>query len=132
ESVPIFYWPYIQGDANDPLGPLQNFSFGQDQIFGTQVYLTFNMWNLLRIVPVPQTRWTLLTDYFSDRGPSLGSNVDYMGNQRFGIPNTYQGNVKTYGIYDQGTDNLGGGRGENDNHPLWRGRFLWRENMAQL
>ena len=56
----------------------------------------------------------------------MGTNYDYAGNDLFGLPGKYVGTVKAYGIHDTGTDILGGGRGADDNHPVWRGRFLWR------
>ena len=43
-----------------------------------------------------------------------------------------QGVVKAYGIYDTGVDQLGGGRGEADGHPDYRGRFTWTHNWQDL
>src|SRR5207302_857304 len=50
----------------------------------------------------------------------------------FGVPARVAGLVKAYGMEDTGKDILGGGRGENDNHPDSRGRFLYRENIQEL
>jgi hypothetical protein len=126
EDYPIFWLPYIQGDANDPLGPLRSIMLNYNRIYGFQAGLTFNVYNLLAMDPLPGTRWTLDTDYLSARGPALGTNYDYAGNDLFGLPGKYVGTVKAYGIHDTGTDILGGGRGSDDNHPDWRGRLLWR------
>lgn len=126
EGVPIFYLPWVQGDAEEPLGPLQNLSFRQDRVFGTQLLTTFNMWSLLRLDPLPNTRWTLEGDYLSRRGPALGTDYQYAGNNLFGWPGPYAGLVKMYGILDDGTDILGGGRGEFEPHPDARGRVLSR------
>jgi lipopolysaccharide assembly outer membrane protein LptD (OstA) len=132
EGVPIFYLPVIQGDANEPLGPLQNLQFRHDNIFGYQVLVTYNMYSLLRVDPLPNTRWTLETDYLSNRGPALGTEFQYTGKDLFGLVGPYQGDAKAYGIYDTGTDKLGGGRGEADNHPIWRGRILARHQQTFL
>lgn len=132
EGVPVFYLPFIQGDANDPLGPLESIRFGQDRIFGTQIYTTWDVWNLLNRNPRPGMRWTADFDYLSYRGPAAGSNFEYSGRDLFGIPSTYQGLVKLFGIYDEGRDVLGGGRGEFDHHPLWRGRVLLQHNEQFL
>src|SRR5262249_8848545 len=43
ESVPIFYLPFVQGDANEPFGPLKSLGFRQDRVFGTQILTTFNV-----------------------------------------------------------------------------------------
>jgi hypothetical protein len=126
EDYPIFYLPFVQGDANDPLGPLHNIMLNYNRIYGFQAGLTFNTYDLLGVDPIPGTRWTLDTDYLSARGPALGTNYDYAGSDLFGLPGKYFGTVKAYGIYDTGQDILGGGRGLDDNHPDWRGRFLWR------
>ncbi|HEY1379995.1 MAG TPA: hypothetical protein VGF55_24545, partial [Gemmataceae bacterium] len=128
EGVPVMYLPVVQGDANDPFGPLQSIAFRNDRIFGTQVYTTFNVWNLLNRNPEPGTRWTADLDYLSRRGPAAGSLFEYAGKDLFGLPGPYQGQFKVYGLYDDGTDILGGGRGEHDHHPLWRGRILSDHN----
>jgi hypothetical protein len=128
EDVPVFYLPVIQGDANNPLGPLRSLGFSQDRIFGTQVYTTFDVWNLLNRQPLPGTRWDLEADYLSRRGPALGTNFEYGGRDLFGLEGKYAGLVKLYGIHDVGTDILGGGRGDLDQHPEWRGRALFRHS----
>jgi hypothetical protein len=125
EGVPVFYLPVVQGDANDPFGPLHSVAFKNDRIFGTQLYSTFNVWNLLNREPLPGTRWMADLDYLSRRGPAAGSEFDYAGKDLFGLSGDYAGKLKAYGIYDNGTDILGGGRGEFDQHPWWRGRFLF-------
>ncbi len=132
EDVPIFYLPFLQGDANDPLGPLESISLGYNRIFGFQAAATFNVYDLLGIDPLPGTRWRADVDYLSRRGPALGTNFEYFGTTFFELPARLNGLVKAYGIHDTGTDILGGGRGENEHHTEWRGRFLWRQNVQGL
>jgi hypothetical protein len=132
EDVPFFYLPIFQGDADDPLGPIEGFSFGYNRIFGGQFSTTLNVYNLLGLDPLPGTRWRMDLDYLTSRGPALGTEFDDGGKDLFGIPSKYNGLFKAYGIHDSGTDNLGGGRGENDDHPEWRGRILARENVFDL
>jgi hypothetical protein len=129
EKVPIFYFPFLQGDANDPLGPLEQLNFKYDRIFGAQLYTTFNAYDLIGIDPIPGTRWKFDVDYLSARGPALGTQFDYAGNELFDIPGKYYGLTKAYGINDTGTDILGGFRGQDDKHPHWRGRFLERHTQ---
>lgn len=126
EDVPIFYFPYLQGDVNDPLGPLESINFKYDRIFGFQFFSSFNVYDLIGIDPLLGTRWKLFGDYLNRRGPALGSDFEYTGEGLFGLPGKYTGLVRAYGINDQGTDILGGGRGENEDHPNDRGRLLWR------
>jgi hypothetical protein len=126
EGYPFFYLPYIQGDINDPLGPLENINYKVDRVFGNQFSAQFNVYDLLGIEPDPGTRWKATTNYFDKRGPSLGTEYDYSGKEIFGVPGNYTGLVKAFGINDTGTDILGGDRGVGDDHPKWRGRFLDR------
>src|SRR5262249_50256448 len=112
EREPVLYWPYLQGDINAPLGPLQNFNFGYNQIFGAQFFTTLNAYDLLGLTRVPGTRWRFDVDYMTARGPALGTQFDFEGKDLFGIRNRYQGLFKLYGIYDNAEfDTLGGGRG---------------------
>lgn len=142
EGIPIFYFPYLKGDVEDPLGPIENISFNYSQIFGFQLLTTLDVYDLFGVDPVPGTRWNLMADLLTKRGPALGTEFDYAGTELFGIPNRYQGLIKAWGIYDDGEDILGGSRGTLAfptsttaipiTHPLWRGRFLARHNLLDL
>lgn len=126
ENVPVFWLPYLQGDANDPLGPLEQINVGFNRVFGAQFMTTWNVYDILGVDPIPGTRWKLQADVLTSRGPALGTEYDYAGKDLFGLTGRYNGLFKSYGIYDTGTDNLGGGRGPDDDHPIWRGRILER------
>src|SRR5205807_3826707 len=102
------------------------------KIFGFELLTTFNMYDLIGIDPLPDTKWKLYIDYLSRRGPALGTEFDYKGKNLFDVDNKYEGFLKAYGIYDTATDNLGGGRGPLEHHPGWRGRLLWRQNIQEL
>ena len=132
EDVPVFYFPFLQGDARDPLGPLESIRFNHDRIFGTQIYTTFNVYDLLGLDPQPGTRWRADIDYLSRRGPALGTEYNYGGKNLLDIPSLYAGMIKAYGMRDTGSDILGGPRGPSEHHPDWRGRFLWRQNWWEL
>ena len=57
EDYPFFYFPYVQGDANDPLGPLTAVSFNySNKVFGFELMTTFNMYDLIGIDPLPDTK----------------------------------------------------------------------------
>lgn len=144
EGVPVFYFPYYAGDAQDPLGPLQNFSVGGDRIFGFRLLTSWDAYQLLGLDRAPGTRWRLFVDYFSNRGPAAGSEFDFNGKDYFGTTNTTSGMLKAYGIYD-GSDHdvLGGGRGQYDfypphsqvpitHRPDWRGRIFSQINVQDL
>src|SRR5262249_53342242 len=63
EDVPVFYLPFIQGDANDPLGPVRSANIGYNQIFGFQVGVSLNVFDLFAITPPVGTKWTFGVDY---------------------------------------------------------------------
>lgn len=128
ENVPFFYVPYLQGDVNDPLGPLESININYNKMYGTQIFTTWNVYDLIGITPNPGTRWTLNVDFMNKRGPALGTNYDYLGSTYLGIPSNYVGYWKLYGMYDKGFDLLGGGRGI-EGHPLYRGRAFWHHNQ---
>jgi hypothetical protein len=132
EDTPVFWLPYVRGDANDPLGPLEDVSFGYNNIFGAQFTTVFNVYNLLGIDPIANTRWRLNLDYLTLRGPAAMTDFEYNGKSFLGLPARMMGEVKAFGINDTGTDELGGGRGPLDNHPEWRGWFYWQQNVQAL
>jgi len=132
ENFPVFYLPYLQGDARDPLGPIEGMNLGFNNIFGGQFGLTLNTFDLLGIQPFENTRWRLNLDYLTKRGPGIGTDFDYMAPDFFGIPGRVDGLFKAYGIRDDGLDVLGGNRQEGEPHPLYRGRLLWRQTNSNL
>jgi hypothetical protein len=118
-DVPFFYLPFLRGDANDPLGPVNNFSFGYNKVFGAEVSVGLDVFNLLGVRRPLNTRWRMDLEYLSARGPALGTTFDTAGRKLFGTDATYTAQVKLFGIHDTGLDNLGGSRTDLE-HPNWR------------
>jgi hypothetical protein len=145
EDVPIFYFPYLQGDARDPLGPLESLSIGYSKTFGFTLFTSWNVYDLIGMDPEPGTRWRLNVDGLTSRGPSIGTDFDAHGKELFGIRSKYELLVRSMVIDDNGNDLLGGNRGIQVtygypgipttlpiNHPEWRGRFLSQLNMQEM
>ena len=127
--IPFFYLPYARTELNDPFGPFQGVTFRQDRIFGFQAYASWDMLKLVGLTPLENERWSLLTDYLSERGPGLGTNYNLAAQKFFGMDAPYQTLVKGYIMYDRGEDQLGGPR-EMDSPPApLRGRFLWQHQQ---
>lgn len=132
-ELPVFWLPRLRVDANEPLGPLNTIGFGQDRIFGTQIYTTWDMYKLLALKPPEGHNWRLLLDYLSDRGPAAGTTYDYTLRPRaeqFQSPG--RGYFHMYGLTDGGVDTLGGNRGEEPIPPGFRGRAIWRHQQEIL
>ncbi len=127
-GVPVGYFPWYRGDANEPLGPFVSAGGGSDRIFGVQVDTTWNMFELLALRPPPGQKWTLEADYLSLRGPALGTDARYelpVADPTSGLSPT-RGTIKYYSIWDHGLDQLGPDRGTQPTQPPFRDRFLWQ------
>ena len=128
-GIPVWYWPFMRADAGDPFGPFRGASISQDNQFGFQVYLNWDMLKLIGLTPLQGERWTLLTDYLTRRGPALGTNYSLTQQEFLGLYAPFQTQVKGYAIYDQATDILGGNRQNEFDPPGMRGRFLFRHQQ---
>jgi hypothetical protein len=125
-GIPVWYWPAMMTDANDPFGPFRGINFRQDRSFGFQAYGNWDMLKLVGLTRLKGERWDLLTDYMSRRGPALGTNYSLIQDTFFGMDAPFQTMVKGYTVYDKGTDILAGNR-QNEFVPTdFRGRFLFR------
>jgi hypothetical protein len=111
EGVPIFYFPYLKGRVEDPLGPLDNVGISYDNVFGAQFQTTWDMFDLLNLPRPEGQRWRLFLDYLTARGPGFGTEYDFAGRELFGIQTNFSGMVKLYGMSDRKQDVLGGDRG---------------------
>ncbi|MBO0700665.1 MAG: hypothetical protein J2P46_19870, partial [Zavarzinella sp.] len=117
-GIPVWYWPFIRTDANDPFGPYRGTLFRQDRQFGLQAYTTWDMLKIVGLTPLNRTEhWTLLTDYLTRRGPGLGTNYSVISPDFMGMDAPYSTLVKGYVIYDQATDILSGGLREQHFQP---------------
>lgn len=108
--VPVFYWPVFTSNLENPTYYIQRFQFKQDQILGTQFLLGFDLYQLLNLDPVKGTKWTLNTDYFSNRGFAPGTTFTYRTSSFLGIDRPAAGLFDIWGLYDQGFDTLGSDR----------------------
>ena len=133
EGIPIFYLPYLAGNLNDPLGPVQSLSAGYNQVYGATFGVTLNAYDLIGVQPLEGTKWRLMFDYLSLRGPAVGTDFSYGGAKYLGLPSDrYEGDFKAYGIYDGGVDNVGGQRPVVFTPTAFRDRINWRQGIYDL
>ena len=124
-GVPVLYWPVIATDLTKPTFYVDRIKLKNDGVFGTQVLVDWDLYQLLGIEePPPNTKWTLSTDFLSDRGPALGTNYLYSGDTLFGVPGGYRGFIDAWGVHDDGRDNLGLDWRDLAVPDPWRGRVL--------
>ena len=107
EEVPVAYLPRVSGPAEDPKIPLRRATAGYDRIFGFQVRTVWDATQVFGLDEPPGTRWDLMLDYLSDRGPAMGTGGVWRGADALGIPGTYDGSGLAWYIHDDGVDNLG-------------------------
>ena len=128
-DTPVLFFRRTSGNVSDPFGPLQGFSLANDRVFGQQVYTTFDLFNLLALRPPLGHRWVLRADYLSDRGPALGTDYLYTGQDLFGFGGPHYGSFTAFGILDSGTDILGGDRDPTPPRSDLRGRVRLQHNQ---
>lgn len=109
-EFPIFYWPVLATDLNDPTYYIKRVQINNDYIFGTQVLADFNAYHLLGLDPIPGTDLTGRLGYLSKRGLAGGASFKYDRTDLFGIPGGYGGFINAWGLHDSGLDNLGSDR----------------------
>ena len=83
QNVPFFYLPYIAGDAREPFGPINSVNFGYNTVFGVQLGLGLNVYELLGIEPLENTHWRADLNYLSRRSPGVDSQFDFCGQRTF-------------------------------------------------
>lgn len=114
-GVPVFWWPTIATDLEKPSFIIDNVRVGSDRVFGTQLMVDWDAYQLFGIRNAPAgTDWHLSTDYFSDRGPGGGTNFEYDRPEVFGFLGPAKGAIDFWAIDDRGHDNLGLGRRDID------------------
>ncbi|MGA2069267.1 MAG: hypothetical protein ABSG86_30225 [Thermoguttaceae bacterium] len=132
-DVPLFYWPVMTEDLNNPSFLLHHFGYKSDGVFGQQILTDWDLFQLLGIRHPPiGMDWDLTLDYMSQRGFGFGTTFLYHGNNYFGIPGPTAGLLDSFAIFDHGFDNLGIDRPHVLFNDDFRYRFLWqhREQLS--
>ncbi len=131
--VPIFYWPRLATDLNDPTYYIRNAAVNNDTVFGTQILTRWSGYDLLGIRNKPVgTDLDVRLDYLSDRGFGYGGTFTYDRNGLFDLPDHITGLGSFWGIQDRGSDNLGVGRRNVPLEESYRYRLFWqhRQNLS--
>ncbi len=122
EGLPIAYWPFSRGDFSRDTMAFRSAKFGYNGDFGATVETRWYLFNLMGLEQPQGFDATLKHDYFSERGPAAGIDMDYERED-------YMGLLRTYYINDHGKDDFGGQRGSISPDTDNRGRALWRHRQ---
>lgn len=124
-DLPVFYWPYLATDLEEPSFYIRRVRLKNDNVFGTQVLTHWNVFQLLGVRRRPRdTDWDLSLDYLSDRGFGHGTALAYSVGELFDMPGPASGLIDFWGIHDSGWDNLGSDRRRLDPEADYRFRLL--------
>ncbi|UCG33571.1 MAG: LPS assembly protein LptD [Phycisphaerales bacterium] len=122
DGTPVLYWPYSRGDFKQSESVLKRVAAGYRDDWGATLETEWYLSNLLGLEQPDGFESTLLLDYFSDRGPAAGVDVDYERDSYYGL-------FRSYYVSDRGEDNLGGLRDDLEPAHDNRGRVLWRHRQ---
>jgi len=129
-DIPVFYWPRISSDLDDPTYYVRRVRLKNDGVFGTQVLTDWDLYQLLNIGRKPEgTDWDLSLDYLSERGFGHGTTFRYDRQGLFGWPGRYSGLFDYWGILDHDTDNLGSDRRSVPLEQDYRYRLFWQHRQ---
>lgn len=129
-GVPLLYWPTFSSDVRVSTFYVNSIRLRRDNIFGSQVYVDYDVFQLLGTERPPEgVQWILSTDYLSKRGPALGTTVTYERNEFFGLVGPTRGFIDAWAIRDRGLDVLGRGRRDLVPERELRGRVLARHRQ---
>ncbi|NQU20391.1 MAG: hypothetical protein HQ567_03845, partial [Candidatus Nealsonbacteria bacterium] len=130
DDVPIFYWPTLATNLEDPTFYLRRARIKNDQVYGTQILTNWDAFQLLGYNDPPEgTDWDLSLDYLGRRGFGHGTTVMYDRDQFFGVPGPTAGLADFWGIGDHGTDNLGRGRRNLPPEQSYRYKLFWQHRQ---
>lgn len=108
----------VRADLAGAYLPIRSVRAGYDDIWGGSVETRWYLPKVFGLQPPPWVDASLLVDYYSQRGPAIGTDVNYEQPQQFG-------RIRGYLIYDTGTDTLGNAPDRMNLQPpfLTRGRL---------
>jgi hypothetical protein len=128
--VPVFYWPTIATDLNDPTYYIRRVQMREDNVFGNQFLTDWDAYQLLGIRKKPKgTSFDISLDYLSKRGFGYGADFNYGGPEFLGIPGPTKGLADFWAIQDGGLDDLGQQRTAVPPEASYRYRLLWQHRQ---
>lgn len=129
-ELPVFYWPALASNLEDPTFYIRRARLKNDRVFGTQLLTNWDGFQLLGIRNPPAgTDWDLSLDYLSERGLGHGTTLIYNRQGFLGIAGPAAGLADYWGIDEHGLDNLGEGRRAVEPEEDYRYRLFWQHRQ---
>ncbi len=127
EGLPVLYWPVMNSNVETSNFYVNGFKYKNDNIFGNQVMVDLDAYQVLGLQGIDGTRWSFSTDYLSKRGFALGTYFNY------NVPNFAYGPAKGYvdawGLKDKGLDFIGADRFNLPPEKDLRGRLIFQHKQ---
>lgn len=118
---PLLYWPYVRGNIDAGETSIRSLRTGFSDDFGVELETDWHLFNVLGFETPSGFSSTLDLDYFTQRGPAIGGQVEYERD-------TYFGEMRSYFLSDNDKDSLGRDRIAPSKKDT-RGRFLVRHRQ---
>lgn len=131
-GVPVFYWPTIATNLDEPSFYIDDLTVRNDDIFGFQFLTDLDVHQLLGSRAPAGTDWDLSLDYLDKRGFGYGTAYQYGVDSFAGFLGPAEGRADLWAIDDGGVDNLGFLRRSIQPEASYRGRAFWnhRQNVT--
>jgi hypothetical protein len=126
--VPFFYLPAVGGSVTERGLPLRQIRTGSRTAFGPNIRTEWGLFETLGKAPPKDLDASFHADNYGERGPATGLDAKYQGGfitETTKEPWNFEGNIESYIVYDQGTDDLGRSRAEVEPEKELRYQFLW-------
>lgn len=127
-GVPVFWLPSSGGSVTDGRTALRAVGTETSSTFGFGAFAEFGLFETLGKTPPRDLDLTYRLDYYSDRGPAGGINGKYQGGfltETSREPWNFEGQFKSYFVYDEGDDDVGRPIFTTREDPEFRGRAQW-------
>lgn len=106
-DIPFFYLPYVAGSIGDRPGPMREIGVSDRSDLGYSFLSDWGLFETLGQIPPHTLDAAYRIDYFGDRGPGFGLDATYGGGSLIEPshdPWNFRGELRSYFVYDKGTD----------------------------
>ena len=124
-NVPVFYWPWIATDVENPTFYLRNFSYGTSGRNGHAIRTLWDPFQILNVRRPDGVNGDVHVGWIEKRGVNYGTSFRYDLPRSQPLSDSTKGSFVYWGIHDKGTDRLGGERSDVEFPNQYRYRIHW-------